>query len=360
MTKIRVLIVEDSVTQREIFRRLLADDPELTVVAEARDGHEAIEQVQAHLPDVVLMDIHMPGMDGITATAEIMKLCPVPIVIASATLKKRDVDLAMKAYDAGAVSVIEKPEGAVLLHLDKIAPELRRELIAASKAQVRRLRSTLATPRPDDAARSRKGASRNSQIRNVSVVGVCASTGGPPALVKIFSQIPKSYPIPILLVQHISQGFEEGFARWLSVSTGQPVSIATGGQRISRGIWIATSGRHLTVSSASRLALPRGKASEIHCPSGNPLFESLAKHLGAKAAGIQLTGMGDDGAQGLLLLKQAGGTTIIQSEPSCMIWGMPKSAKRIGAAVHELDPDDIAKALTQAAKTAIANRDSSA
>jgi two-component system chemotaxis response regulator CheB len=356
---IRVLIVEDSVTQREIFRRLLADDPELLVVAEARNGHEAITQVQAHSPDVVLMDIHMPDMDGITATAEIMKLCPVPIVIASATLKKRDVDLAMKAYDAGAVSVIEKPEGAVLLHLKKMAPELRRELIAAAKAQVRRRNGSggVGSARDDQPARQ-PVSHRSFAIRKVSLIGICASTGGPPVLQKIFSEIPKPFPIPILLVQHISRGFEDGFARWLTVSTGQSVNIAAGGQRITAGIWIAPSGRHITVSSPSRLELPRGNESEIHCPSGNPLFESLAKHLRGQAAGIQLTGMGDDGAQGLLALKQAGGTTIIQSEASCMIWGMPKAAKQLGAAVHELDPEEIAKALTQAAQAAIANRPS--
>ncbi|MEO8493757.1 MAG: chemotaxis-specific protein-glutamate methyltransferase CheB [Planctomycetota bacterium] len=350
---IRVLIVEDSVTQREIFRRLLADDPELMVVAEARNGREAIEQVQKHSPDVVLMDIHMPDMDGITATAEIMQLCPVPIVIASATLKKRDVDLAMKAYEAGAVSVIEKPEGAVLLHLKKMAPELRRELIAASKARVQR------RPKPSDGpdgadrlVQSGQSAGSGGKLpaKNVSVIGVCASTGGPPILMKILAEIPKPFPIPILLVQHISRGFEDGFARWLAVSTGQSVEIAASGQRITPGTWIAPSGRHLAVSSATRLELPRGIESEIHCPSGNPLFESLAKHVGANAVGVQLTGMGDDGAQGLLRLKQAGSTTIIQNEASCMIWGMPKAAQQIGAGTYELDPDGIVAALTQLAK----------
>ncbi|HUG68141.1 MAG TPA: chemotaxis-specific protein-glutamate methyltransferase CheB [Pirellulaceae bacterium] len=346
---IRVLIVEDSVTQREIFRRLLADDPELTVVAEARDGREAIAQVQAHAPDVVLMDIHMPDMDGITATVEIMKLCPVPIVVASATLKKRDVDLAMKAYEAGAVSVIEKPAGAVLLHLNKIAPELRRELIAASKAQIRRRvgnGSALSTEGRESSPPSQT-ASRILQRKNLRIIGICASTGGPPVLQKLFSEIPKPFPIPILVVQHISRGFEEGFARWLSVSTGQTVSIATAGQMITPGVWIAPSGRHLTVGSEMRLNLPRGRDAEIHCPSGNPLFESLARHFAFKAAGIQLTGMGDDGAKGLLALKQAGGVTIIQNEASCMIWGMPKAARQSGAATHELDPDGIVKVLTQ-------------
>ncbi|MEJ7593925.1 MAG: response regulator [Planctomycetaceae bacterium] len=126
---IRLLIVDDSVTQREIFRRLFAEDGEFTVVAEAATGEDAIQLVKKHLPDVVLMDIHMPGMGGIEATREIMRVCPVPIVVASATLRKQDIDLAMRALEAGAVSVIEKSQGAVLLHLKKIAPQLRIELI---------------------------------------------------------------------------------------------------------------------------------------------------------------------------------------------------------------------------------------
>lgn len=354
MSRIRVLIVEDSVTQREILRRLLADDPELTVVAEARNGHEAVDQVEAHSPDVVLMDIHMPELDGISAAAEIMRRCPVPIVVASATLKKRDVNLAMKALEAGAVSVIEKPEGAVLLHLEKIGPELRRELIAASRAQVRLLRRGGGAAAPAVEARRRDVAGPAAvggrlSAAAVSVVGVCASTGGPPVLLEVFSAIPKPYPIPVLLVQHISRGFEDGFARWLSDVTGQPVAIATPGQRMAPGIWLAPTGRHLTAGSPIRLDLPRGRESEIHCPSGNPLFESLARHLGERAVGIQLTGMGDDGAEGLLSLKRAGGLTIIQSEPSCLIWGMPKAARQKGAATCELTPEDIAGTLTQVA-----------
>ena len=343
---IRVLIVEDSGTQREILRRLLQDDPELTVVAEAPNGRKAIQAVQMHAPDVVLMDIHMPDMDGITATAEIMSLCPVPIVIASATLRKRDIDLALKAYDAGAVSVIEKPEGAVLLHLGKIAPELRRELIAASRADVHRRTPNTITPsrRPSPPPVSSMSLPINNAER--SVIGICASTGGPPVLKEILAGIPKPYPMPILLVQHISHGFEEGFARWLSASTGQQAQIATDGQRIAPGIWIAPGGRHLTAGSSTRLSLPTGAPAEIHCPSGNPLFESLARVLGDRAVGIQLTGMGEDGAAGLLSLKNAGGLTMIQEQASCMIWGMPRAARQNGAAMYELEPAGIIQALT--------------
>lgn len=337
---IRVLIVEDSVTQREIFRRLLTADGEFVVVAEARDGKEAIAKVQSHAPDVVLMDIHMPDMDGIAATREIMRTCPTPIVIASATLHKRDVDLALEAYQAGAVAVIEKPEGAVLLHLQQIAPRLREELIAASKAKVSR--------RAAPAAPGERGpVPPRSDLPPVAVIGLCASTGGPMALVEVLSALPQPYPIPLLLVQHISRGFEDGFAQWLARSTAQPVALARHGQRLEPGIWLAPGGCHLTLGSATRIELPVAKPGDIHSPSGNALFRSLAQHLGARAAGVLMTGMGDDGAEGLLALRQAGGVTVIQDEASSLIWGMPKVAKQLHAAQHELNPRDIAALLTR-------------
>lgn len=336
---IRVLIVEDSVTQREIFRRLFNEDSQFTVVAEAATGHEAIAMVQKHLPDVVLMDIHMPDMDGISATREIMRRFPVPIVVASSTLRKYEVDLAMTAFEAGAVSVIEKPQGAVLLNLHRIAPLLRDELIAATKAKLR-------LPLRSVARRPGRSAVPSNAGRSAKVVGVCASTGGPPVLLEILSGIPRPYPLPILLVQHISRGFEEGFARWLADATGQAVGIAADGQRLAPGVWMCEGGRHLTLAEGSRIALPIGAADDLHVPSGNPLFESLAKSAGSAAVGILLTGMGDDGATGLLTLKRAGGVTMIQNESSCLIWGMPKAGREIGAALHELSPTDISSSLT--------------
>ena len=334
---IRVLIVEDSITQREILTRLVNRDASFTVVAEARNGREAIAKVLEYSPDVVLMDIHMPDMDGIEATRQIMRQCPVPIVLASATLKKQDVDLALKALEAGAVSVISKPQGAVLLHLETIGPSLRDELLAASSA---RLQRSAAVRRPPP------GGPRvpAPQLNPIDVIGVCASTGGPPVLMQIFSGLPRPVPIPVLLVQHISEGFEEGFARWLSQSTGQTVRLAETAQKLAPGIWMAPNGTHLTASSPARIALVPKLTGDIHSPSGNPLFESLATHFGSRAAGVLLTGMGNDGATGLLSLKQAGGTTIVQNEASCLIWGMPKSGKQLNAATYELDPEGIVRA----------------
>ena len=344
---IRILIVEDSVTQREILHKVLESDNEFAVVGEARDGSRAVEMVKEHQPDVVLMDVHMPKMDGIEATRQIMSQCPVPIVIVSATLQKRDIDHGLAALEAGAVSIVQKPKGAALLHLKKIGPELRDAILAASQANVRRIHDPTRTKtRP-------KIPNRKSQT-TVEVVGICASTGGPPVLVEILSSLPDANPIPILLVQHISEPFAEGFATWLAGRTGQPVRIASNDQRLEPGVWLAPPGHHLTLGSRRRIKLDPKTSTDIHCPSGNPLFASLARHLGADAVGVQLTGMGDDGAKGLLELKQAGGQTLIQNEASCLIYGMPKAAKKLGAAGHETSPGEIAVILSQIARRRLA------
>jgi two-component system chemotaxis response regulator CheB len=341
---IRVLLVDDSVTQREILKRVLEGDPHFEVAGEACNGRDAVAMVEHCDPDVVLMDIHMPEMDGIEATRQIMARHPVPIVVISASLKKHDVDVSLQALEAGAVSVIAKPKGAALLHLHSIAPELRRELVAASQARVRDFRRV---------AKGRAG-DRPAPLRRrtgpVAAIGVCVSTGGPSVLREIFSALPNPFPVPILLVQHISRGFEEGFARWLSDRTGQPARLATDGERLAPGIWLGPAGRHLTMQGPYRMSLIEPGPKDIHCPSGNPLFFSLADQLGPKAVGVQLTGMGNDGAEGLLALKEAGGETIIQDEPSCLIWGMPKAAKELGASVHELNPKAIAELLTRMAE----------
>jgi two-component system, chemotaxis family, protein-glutamate methylesterase/glutaminase len=335
---IRVLLVEDSVVQREILRRILAVDRTFTILGEARNGKEAVRMAEELRPDVVLMDIHMPDMNGVEATREIMKRCPVPIVIASATLKKNDLDMGLEALNAGAVTVIAKPEGAVLLNLDKISVELRAELLAASKVKFK----PAATP-----VLKRQPVTPGRPVETIDVIGICTSTGGPPVLIEILSALPQPFVIPILLVQHITQGFEVSFTRWLSERTGQSVGMAVIGQRLSAGIWMAPTGKHLVLANSKFLDLPEPKPAEIHCPSGNPLFASLAKHFGARAVGILLTGMGDDGAKGLLELKQAGGTTVIQDEASSFIWGMPKAGKELKAAIHELNPQEIALLMTE-------------
>jgi two-component system, chemotaxis family, protein-glutamate methylesterase/glutaminase len=341
---IRVLLVDDSITQREILRRLLNDDGKFVVVAEARNGREAVDLAAELTPDIVLMDIHMPELNGVEATREIMRRCPVPIVLASAALKQKEIDLGLEGLKAGAVSVIEKPEGAVLLHLDKIAPRLQAELAAASKAQL--------WPRRVIRRRESENADTwRDSLEGVEVIGMCASTGGPPVLLSILKRLPKPYPLPVLLVQHIGENFVSGFARWLSEASGQSVRVLNARQRLQPGVWLSPGGSHLAMGSRTWIELLPAEPSEIHCPSGNVLFESMARHAGAKAVGILLTGMGDDGARGLIAVCQAGGRTLIQDEASSLIWGMPKAARDCGAAHHELNPEAMADALIHAVRS---------
>ncbi|HWY88078.1 MAG TPA: chemotaxis protein CheB [Gemmataceae bacterium] len=340
---IRVLLVEDSVVQREILRKILRGEPTITIVGEARNGNEAVRMAHDLAPDVVLMDIHMPEMNGVDATRAIMGRCPVPIVIVSATLKKRDMDLGVEALHAGAVSIIAKPKGAVLLNLDKISSKVVDEIVAASKVKLKPV-----VPRSS----SLKNATQieRGEVRlwtdTIEAIGICTSTGGPSVLVEILSDLPRPFSIPILIVQHISAGFEESFAGWLSQRTGQPARLATQGQRLASGMWLAPAGHHLALLNSRSLTLLKKSPRDIHCPSGNPLFVSLAERLGPCSAGILLTGMGDDGADGLLTLKQAGGATIIQDEASSFIWGMPKAGKDLNAATYELAPRDISLMMT--------------
>lgn len=334
---IRVLLVEDSVVQIEILRRVLSLDSTFTIVGEARNGKEGVRLAEELQPDVVLMDVHMPDMNGVDATREIMRRCPVPIVIASATLKKHDIDMGLEALHAGAVSVMAKPEGAVLLNLDKISAKLREAILAASRIRLKPA---------GDRALTRRSARGSRSPDSIEVIGICASTGGPSVLIEILAALPRPFSIPVLLVQHISQGFEESFARWVSGKTGQTVALAAAGQRLTQGIWMSPTGKHLVLRTPKLLDLPEQSPGDIHCPSGNNLFASLAKHFGSRAAGVLLTGMGDDGARGLLEMKQANGTTIIQDEVSSFIWGMPKAGKDLKAANFELNPQEIAALIT--------------
>lgn len=341
---ISVLIVEDSVVQRAILKRALERDAEFSLAGQARNGKEAVELVEETRPDVVLMDINMPEMDGIEATQVIMQRCPVPIVIVSSTLNKRDVDQSLKAIGAGAVSVIAKPDYAGSAEHQEIAPAMRREIIAASKVKVGRRSSD---PVPAAIQASVPTGTASIPVVSAEVIGICSGTGALPDLQRILSALPKPVPLPVLLVQHMWEGLDEGFAPWLSGLTGQPIAIAENGQQLQPGVWLGPAGQHLTLGAGKRIVLLAGEPEEVPCPAGDVLFHSLALHLGSSAAGVLLAGQGKDGAAGLLSILQGGGQTLIQDENSCALWGAPEVASRFGAATHELSPDAIAEALTR-------------
>jgi two-component system, chemotaxis family, protein-glutamate methylesterase/glutaminase len=336
---IRVLVVEDSPVVRDLLVYILQGDPDIEVVATAGDGLEAIELAQSRHPDVITMDVHMPRLDGIEAVRRIMTTNPVPTVIISASLDPGEVGDAFRALEAGAVAVCEKPQGIThplyqvqarkIIQTVKMISEIK--VVRRWKPAVRQAAS------PEQAA-----AAWIPGAPTVEVVAIGASTGGPPALATILGGLTDRFPAPILIVQHISPGFLSGLIGWLSLSSGVPVEIACDGVAARPGhAYVAPDGVHMTVEKPCMIRLVKGAALNGMCPSVSVLFRSVASAFGRSAAGVLLTGMGRDGAEELLLMKNAGALTIAQDKESSVIHGMPGEAVRLGAARHVLPPERI-------------------
>jgi two-component system, chemotaxis family, protein-glutamate methylesterase/glutaminase len=334
MMPIRVLIVEDSPVAREHLRRIVASDGRFEVVGLATSGEEAVEMVARLAPDVISMDIQLPGIQGFEATRQIMALHPTPIVVVSG-VEKREVNLAMEAFKAGALSVVEKPVATGHEAYDAIARRLCTQLAIMSEVKVIRRRDINYRPKQD----------RISSTVGPSpwrLLAIAASTGGPNALLQLLSGITPDFPLPIVIVQHMTPAFLEGFARWLSDVTGFPVSLVNEPVALSPGrIFLAAGDTHLLIQSGRGLP-DRGPAVRSHRPSANVLFHSAAQSFGAAVIGVLLTGMGDDGALGMRNVKTAGGFTIAEAESSAVIYGMPAAAVAAGGVCESLPLDDIA------------------
>lgn len=345
MPKIRVLVVEDSMTVRMRLMQILSSDPDIELVGAAPDGKSAIELCQRHRPDIVTMDMMLPLMTGLAATEYIMAHCPTPILIVSASINRGELFRTYDALAAGAVDVLEKPTGTegdgiwegrfiatvklvarirIITHLRARLPELTPN---RAKAQVPFL--PLCGPGID---------------RRFELVAIGASTGGPAAIVQILQALPADFWLPIVFVLHINEPFGSAFADWLDGQVGRPVAYAREGDPVASAagrVVMAPIGRHLTVCDGRfRLTLDPERHS---CrPSVDVLFESIAGHYGSSSVACLLTGMGRDGAAGLLKLRDAGAMTIAQDEATSTIYGMPREAARLGAAVQILRLDEIA------------------
>ncbi len=343
--KINVLVVDDSSVQRMLLVHLLESDPRVSVIAAVADGQSALDFIQTTTPDVVLMDLHMPGLDGFETTRRIMETKPLPIVICSATARAGDAIIAFRAMEAGAVACLEKPVGRDHADYEKRAGEILQTVKSMSEVRVVRrwARSPTVVGSGSTAPIVING---NAQAR-IRFIGIGTSTGGPPALQTILAGLPKDFSAPILIVQHIAHGFLPGMADWLGQTTGFRVHIAAHGVEPMPGhVYLAPDNFHLGLNAAGRILLTKEEPENGLRPAVAHLFRSLAETFGPAAVGVLLTGMGADGAAELKLMRDRGAVTIAQDRESSVVHGMPAEAIKLGGATHVLPADRIAGLLS--------------
>ena len=350
MGKIRVLLVEDSLTVRRRLAELLAADPEIELVGEAEDGMRAIELCLDCRPDVITMDMMLPVMTGLAATEYIMAHHPTPILIVSASTNRGELFRTYDALAAGAVDVLEKPTGF------QSDWDWERRFLSMVKL-VARIR-VITHPRARLGALGRPSPAPVSQVGNppasgqkYKLVAIGASTGGTGAIVEILRGLPPSFHLPILFVLHINEPFGAAFADWLDAQTTRRVAYPQDGDPITSVVGrvaMAPGNRHLEIHDG-RLRLTLAPERHSCRPSVDVLFESVAREYGASSAACLLTGMGRDGAAGLLDIRKAGGLTIAQDEATSVIYGMPREAALSGAATWVLPLKDIGAALASVA-----------
>jgi len=339
--KIKVLIVEDSLVVRELLKHIVGSDDRFEIMAAVDSAEHCLRILETEAPDVISLDIRLPGMNGLDATLQIMTKRPTPIVVVAAQVDDDELNIAMNALRAGALSVVEKPVGVTNVAFEAMAAKLCTQLAIMSQVKVvrqgidRGLRfgtQEEATRPPDPSIR-------------YSMLGVVASTGGPQALVQMFNGLGPNFRLPILLVQHITSSFLEGFVSWLSGTTPFQARIAQEDELPVPGrIYVAPIDHHLALIHG-RLALLNSAPVCNQKPSGTVLFDSLAREVGRQGIGVVLTGMGADGSEGLRKMHDTGAYTIAEDASTCVVFGMPAAAAKLGAVREMLPLPDIAPRL---------------
>lgn len=340
----KVLVAEDSRTVRAWLVGVLEGEG-MTVVA-VGDGLDAVRAAATEAPDVIVMDLQLPGLDGLEAIARIMAASPCPIVVLSGQLDGLEVDYAFEALRAGALDVVAKPRLGDPEARAEAGRRFARTLRVMARAKVIRRTRRFGSP----AGQPLRLSPRRGRLDACTLLGIGASTGGPPVVRLLLERIRPPARVPILITQHIGAGFDAGYARWLGES-GHDVILPAEATRLEPGrVYLAPADASLVLTGPSWVALApqSGSGPGSIVPNVDACFESLARHRGPDAAGVLLTGMGQDGAQGLAALRAAGGATFAQDEASCVVFGMPRAARDAGAVDVLHSPEQLATSLAEA------------
>lgn len=332
---VRVLIVDDSATMRSLIAATLRQDPEIEIVGQAGDPLQAREAIKQLSPDVITLDVEMPNMNGIEFLEKIMRLRPMPVIMVS-TLTKQGAEVTLEALELGAVDCVAKPSTGGMHAFDGLAEKVK----AAAKAKVRPRATNTAAIRPSVASYKSDG----------RILAIGSSTGGVEALITVLSHFPANCPATVI-TQHMPPSFTKSFAERLNRLCAAEVAEATEGAPVAPGkVYIAPGGgAHLEIAGtgALRCRLREGETVNGHRPSVDVLFHSVVKTVGGRAMGVILTGMGRDGASGLLAMRQAGASTLGQDESSCVVYGMPKVAFELGGVQKQVSLQKMASAILQ-------------
>ncbi|CAO4143939.1 Protein-glutamate methylesterase/protein-glutamine glutaminase [Methylorubrum aminovorans] len=347
----RVLVVEDSLVVRILLTHIIGRDPRLELAGAVESGEAALAAIETVRPDVISMDIRLPGIDGLETTRRIMASRPTPIVVIADSVEDSSLKISMNALRAGALSVVEKPVATTNDGYEAVAGQICTQLRIMAAVPVIRRRpigaewsARKAAPAPELPLLSEPGAAP-------SVLAVAASTGGPPALAKVIGGLAADFPLPVLLVQHMGAAFMDGFASWLDGVVPLAVGVARDGQTIQPGhVYVAPGDRHLELGASGMLRVSDAAPVGGQRPAATVLFRSVARQAGAQGIGVLLTGMGEDGAQGLLDMRKAGAATVAEHESSAVVYGMPAAAVRLNAAARVLPVDQVAPHLVRLAQ----------
>jgi two-component system chemotaxis response regulator CheB len=349
---VKVLIVEDSPLAAKLLEFIINSDPNLKVIGCVESGEGALNFIKVEKPDVITMDIVLPKMDGFETTQKIMQIMPIPIIIVSAHFKNDDIEKSFKAISVGALEILEKPVGPRDPAFQTMAQTLIKSIKNAAKIKLLTRRAYTTTIFPTD----EEALNKIIPPTDTKAIAIGASLGGPNALNTIFSQLPVNFPLPILVVQHISPGFTKGLVDWLKPMTSLKIKLAQNNEIAKPGfIYIAPDHYHLEIGKHHTIYLRDEPPEEGLRPSVGRLFRSMANTYGQQGIGIILSGMGHDGAKDLLLMKKCGALTIAQDEESSLLFGMPKEAISIGAVKHVLSVQQIGVFLSSLARDKIKN-----